>query len=174
MKEELLGGLRQTLSIINSQDFRGPSHKERIERQHAKFTVELFKMGLGVEVMRLRYESNTQKKFVPRMVDKLPVSKSRVGFIFGSNHKRICVERDLLGRIFVRTEKGHVVADEFFRPEGGQDDPLFQLARRHNGLAGIEGVVTKVISRGEAEELLFTGETAFKPVAAKGELAAAR
>lgn len=157
MKEKLLGKLRQTLSTINSQDFRNARHKKRIERQHAKVTIKLLKMGLGVEVMRLRFESNTQEKFVPRVVDKLPVSKSRVGFIFGSNHERTCVERALLGRTFVGTKNGDIVISEYFRPEGSQDDLLFQLAERHDGLMGVEGVVSRKIPRQEAIALLFTG-----------------
>ena len=67
------------------------------------------------------------------------------------------VERDLLGREYVAAVSGIVVFKEYYKPQGGQDDPLFIVAEKHKGISGLEGVITKKVPRLQAEGLLFTG-----------------
>ncbi|MBI4089380.1 MAG: hypothetical protein HY424_01575 [Candidatus Levybacteria bacterium] len=159
MKEQLLQTVKRTLLVINSQNFRDPDHRAKVEREHVGATIELFGMGLAHEVIRLRYESNMglgepeSSDFTPKIVEKFPVGKATAGV----DRTQQCVERDLLGRLCVGATNGVVVVREFFRPQNSEDMSLFEVAKRHKGLSGDEGEVIRAIPRHEAEKLIFSG-----------------
>lgn len=184
-ERRLLSILEPVLEIIKNQDFKDPQHRKKVERLHEKVTCKLLEIDAGAKVMQLRFKVNTTARidnrpnFMPTIVDELPVVNSIAGWINEPDGSSRSIERELVGRTYGR-KIGHnlFVISEYFRSEGDQD-PLFQIARRHHGLTGIEGVVTRKVYRKEAEALLFTGyeehEKAeapiFKPIA--GELVVA-
>lgn len=178
MKErQLLGILEPVLEIIENQDFRDPQHREKVERIHRNVTVKLLAMGAGEKVIQLRFEAYTRhsqgSSFVPRIVDKLPAINSRAGWINEPDGSLRSVERELLGRTCERIIGNLIVIREYFRPEGNQDDDLFQIARRHNGSTGMEGVVRRTVAKKEARALFFTGTGSDKNEKAQKTLVAA-
>ena len=162
MKEGiLLGVYESTLRVIVNQEFENPQHQELIEQIYVKAALELLEIGKTEEMKKLRVEmskiSSDKLRFMPKVVDIFPAAKSTVGSIMGPDKSPYPVERDLLGREYIAAVNGIVVFKEYYKPQGGQDDPLFMVAEKYEGISGLEGVVTKKVPRLQAEGLLFTG-----------------
>lgn len=161
-KEVLFEKLREILPTIQRQDFKDSHHKQEVEKELSNTILQLDEMGEAVAVRTVIFESNTgrlNKKFSPQVVDHLEVTKSIAGFVEGPDGQKISVVGDLLGRTYSEDHQtGTVAITEYFRSDG-KDQNLLRVARRHNGLSGLEGAVTTTIPRQQAERLLFSGVT---------------
>lgn len=113
-------------------------------------------------------ETKSVSSFEPVIKERLPVTgdgSEYVGWVKGSGGSGL--RRAPLGRRFsgvLTVPNGdvpqeYVICETFYPAYEGEKDILFQVAEKHeHGWQGLEGIVTCVVSRKQAETLIFTSK----------------